>query len=110
MRRKWSEANADMAKRKLWPVPVDLVVTAMRIETAIRNIETKEIYVRAERPEELRIGQLYLVYGYHEIGSIFPDVVTASGLVSLDTRAPHMLPMPYAGCSELQRPPRKDRP
>ena len=82
MRRKWSEADANMAKRKLWPVPVDLVVTPMRVETPFRSIETTDVYVRAERPDQLQVGQSYLVYGHHEIGAIFPDIVTATGLVA----------------------------
>jgi hypothetical protein len=81
MRRKWSEADPDMAKRKLWPVPLDLVVTPIRVETALRNIEITDVYLRTERPDELHIGQSYLVYGHYETGAIFPDVLTVTRLV-----------------------------
>ena len=82
MRQKWSEADAEMAKRKLWPVPLDLVVTPMRVETAFRNIDVNHVYVRTEDPDELQIGQSYLVYGHHEIGAIFPEILTATALVA----------------------------
>ena len=81
-RRQWSEADADMAKRKIWPVPTDVVVTPMRVETAFRNIEAGDVYVRTEPPDELEVGQPYLVYGQHEIGALFPDILTATTLVA----------------------------
>lgn len=82
IRQQWSEADAGMAKRKIWPVPTDVVVTPMRVETAFRNIETADVYVRTERPDKLEVGQSYLVYGHHEVGAIFPDILTATSLVA----------------------------
>lgn len=101
IRRKWSEADADMAKRKLWPVPLDLVVTPMRVETAFRNIETTDVYVRTARPEELQVGRSYLVYGHHETGAIFPDIVTATGVVARPN--PNGDEMPFLNLARTQR-------
>jgi hypothetical protein len=82
MRRKWSEADTDMAKRKIWPIPTDLVVTPMHVETAFRSVENADIHVKTERPDELQVGKSYLVYGYHETGAVFPDILTVTRLVA----------------------------
>jgi hypothetical protein len=80
-RKKWSGAEADMAKRNFWPVPFDFILTPMRVDTAYRNIETRNVYVRAELPDELHVGQSYLIYGHHAVDSVFPDILIASGVV-----------------------------
>jgi hypothetical protein len=80
--RKWSGAEADMAKRNVWPLPLDFVLTPMRVETAFRNIETADVYVLTERPDELQLGRSYLVYGHHAIDQALPDILRATVLVT----------------------------
>lgn len=81
MRRRWSEAEADMAQRKIWPVPLDVVVTPMRVETAFR-VETADVFVLTERPDELQVGQSYLVYGHYAVNQAYPDILSVTRLVA----------------------------
>jgi hypothetical protein len=82
MRRLWSQTESDMARRKIWPVPVDVMVTPMRVETAFRHLETADVFVLTERPDELHIGQSYLVYGHYAVNQPYPDILTITRLVA----------------------------
>jgi hypothetical protein len=76
--RKRSGAKAEMAKTNMWPIPLDFVLTPMRVETGFRNIETAVVYVRTQQPATLRVGQSYLIYGSTMISPAFPDILFAT--------------------------------